>query len=358
MVVIHIANIDRSLIGGVQIAVPQMVKAQSRHATVGFINTHGDCIDGVTMLHLSSGEGVRDLPPPFNRPDLVVFHEVYRFEFIKIYKMLRREGIPYVIIPHGCLSREAQKRKRLKKLSANILFFRSFMKGAKCIQYLSPNEVKLSAFSKYPHIVYGNGVDIPTLDDRRFEGDNIRFVYIGRMEIVTKGLDLLLGAVKQSEGTMRKLGATLEIYGPEYNGEHRCLRELADKYGISDLVRIDKEKMGEEKKRILLSSDCFIQASRTEAMPLGPIEALSYGLPCIVSRGVGLGDVVESYGAGLQCDTSADGISIAINKFMASYQDAKKMSESAIKLVCDNFDRNRFAEETVKGYCQLIKNNH
>jgi glycosyltransferase involved in cell wall biosynthesis len=87
---------------------------------------------------------------------------------------------------------------------------------------------------------------------------------------------------------------------------------------------------------------------------MGPLEALGYGIPCIVTEGVGLGDVIESYGAGIKCETSAEGISSALNKFISSFENAEVMSESAIRLIRDNFDRDRIAEETVKKYCQMV----
>ena len=86
MVIIHIANIDKSILGGVQVAVPQMIRAQAKYATVGCINTHGDTFDGVQMLAYDGKLDLSKLASPFDRPDLVVIHEVYRFEFIAVYE--------------------------------------------------------------------------------------------------------------------------------------------------------------------------------------------------------------------------------------------------------------------------------
>ena len=50
MVIIHVANIDTTIIGGVQLAVPKMIIAQSQYADVGLINTHSDVINDIRML--------------------------------------------------------------------------------------------------------------------------------------------------------------------------------------------------------------------------------------------------------------------------------------------------------------------
>ena len=49
-----------------------------------------------------------------------------------------------------------------------------------------------------------------------------------RLEIKTKGLDLLLSAVKECGELMRMVEARVEIYGPDYEGEHAILRKMID----------------------------------------------------------------------------------------------------------------------------------
>jgi len=350
MVIIHIANIDTAIIGGVQVAVPKMVSAQSQYAEVGLVNTHGDIIDNVQMLEYDGIFDINKFPAPFNKPDVVIFHEVYRFEYIKFYRTLLKRNVPYVIIPHGCLSKKAQQKKRLKKVVANAIFFNAFLKAAQSIQYLSENEKNMSAFSKYDSFVLDNGIFVPTERKTSFSNKGLKFVYIGRLEVYIKGLDLLLGAVKKCEMLMKQHGAKVEIYGPDYNDSHECITRMIRDLKIADLVSIGKEKTGEEKKRILLSSDCFLQTSRTEGLPLGLLEALGYGLPCIVTEGVGLGTMVELYGAGYQRANSIDAIADAIECFIRDFEKANSMSKGAINLVKEKFDIDLVAKKTVEQY--------
>ena len=74
MVIIHIANIDPDVIGGVCIAVPKMVRAQSKYADIGLINTSGKAVDGVRELHFGEKPDIAALPEPFNKPDIIIFH--------------------------------------------------------------------------------------------------------------------------------------------------------------------------------------------------------------------------------------------------------------------------------------------
>ena len=51
------------------------------------------------------------LPAPFDRPDVVVFHSTYVPRQARIARRLRRAGIPYIICPHGGMTRDALMRR-------------------------------------------------------------------------------------------------------------------------------------------------------------------------------------------------------------------------------------------------------
>ncbi len=355
MVIIHIAHIDTSIIGGVQMAVPQMVMAQSHFADVALLNTFGDPIQGVRMLPYNGQFDAKLYPAPFHKPDIVIFHEVYRFEFIKLYQMVKANAIPYVVIPHGCLTENAQRRKFLKKATANLIFFNRFLREATAIQFLSENERQMSGKWGKAAFVAGNGIAMPEKRKSVFFAEGIRIAYIGRLEIRTKGLDLLVEAVENCQDMMRKHKVRVDIYGPNDGDVHAVLRQMIERKQLSDLIAVSGAKMGKEKEAILLSSDCFIQPSRTEGLPMGPLEALAYGLPCIVTAGTGLGALVEKYHAGYSCDTSSDGISGAIVKLIQERGKAEELSLGAVKLIESNFDRETIGKATVGKYGQIAK---
>ena len=354
MVVVHIANVDTSILGGVQIAVPRIVKAQSNHATVALINTFGKALEDIEILDYNPNFSFDDFCAPYNSPDLVVFHEIYRFEYIKIYKMLKKSGIPYVIVPHGSLSKQAQKRKFWKKFVANKLFFEAFVRSAVAIQYLSDNEKNMSSFKTAPSFICGYGLDAFVEKKEKNPSDRKRIIYIGRLEIKTKGLDLLIKAVSNSRDILTDKQVHLEIYGPNYNGEHEKLNKMIDSLGVSHLIEVGNEKIGEKKKNLLLSADCFVQPSRTEGLPMGPLEAMGYGLPCIVTQGTGLGELIESNEAGIACDTSVSGIEKGLKRFLSENVCIEKMSENAMRLIEQRFSTNVVAKNNIEKYREVI----
>lgn len=112
MKILHIACINNSKFSGVCVVVPEHIKAQKQIADVGFINITGLRIEGIEEQFDFSGSiksSVESITNAFC-PDIVIFHEAYRFPYLKISRELRKKRIPYVIIPHGELNNEAQKR--------------------------------------------------------------------------------------------------------------------------------------------------------------------------------------------------------------------------------------------------------
>lgn len=53
-----------------------------------------------------------------------------------------------------------------------------------------------------------------------------------------------------------------------------------------------------EKQRALIESDCFILTSEDENFAIAAAEALSFGIPCILSSNVALASLVLDYSAG------------------------------------------------------------
>mgnify|MGYP002521281711 CR=1 FL=1 len=353
MVVLHIACIRNDPFAGVSVVVPHHVTAQGNFAETALLNINGEKIDGVRQLSYEAPFRLETLPAPFCTPDLVVFHECYRFPYLAIAKALKKKKVPYIILPHGELTKEAQQKKHLKKVVANLLLFNRFIKNAVALQCLSEREEKQTRFGK-KRFIGTNGIPIPEKEKQDFSQDGIRFVYIGRLDIYPKGLDILVRAVKEAKLFLLRNHCKIDIYGPDILGRGAELRKLIEETDTGDMIGVFPPVVAREKEAALLDADVFIQTSRSEGMPMGVLEALAYGIPCALTEGTTLAAFVRDHGAGFASETTTEGVARMFEEIVRRKDELPEMPRRAKDMAMKCFSWDRVAEGTVEKYKELI----
>ena len=242
MNILYISKLTGNLWAGPNNSVPAQVEAQSKIDNVFWYNLNKvkrqEWVErGIPVYNMEdypSGR-LKDLPSPFDKPDIVVVEEVYCHPFSKLIHDVQKAKIPYVVIPRSTLTEKAQQHHRWKKILGNFIYFNQMLRNAAGIQYLTEKEFDESG-EKWNNnaFIIPNGIILPHKKKTTFNSGRINATYIGRYELYQKGLDLLLEGIYSAKDKLRESNFKLSMYGVDQEGSIKKMEKIISQYGISD----------------------------------------------------------------------------------------------------------------------------
>ena len=131
-------------------------------------------------------------------------------------------------------------------------------------------------------IVIKNGIELVS---PKLKKSSHHILYLGRLEINQKGLDLLLSAYRLLQ-THLKLPLILAGSGTKF--EELKLHHLIQKNHLSSSVKLVGKVAGSAKSSLLLNAAVIVVPSRFETFSLVALEAMSFGVPLVTFDLAGL----------------------------------------------------------------------
>jgi len=283
----------------------------------------------------------------------VIFHSTYIIEHVKIARMLKINKIPYVIVPRGGFSKGAKHIKKWKKKLGDVLIFKKYFNSPNSFQFLTKVEKDESVYRTDHDFILPNGINNPKIKKTDSIGSNINIIFIGRLDIYHKGLDLLVDAVALIKNKLEVENVSIDLYGPDVRNSKKKLTQLIASNKIDNIIKINDSIFSEEKTKVLCNADIFIQTSRFEGLPMGILEALSVGLPCILTPGTNLSKEVKDYFAGIEVMPDSKSISIGMLTMIDYVKSGKSLTENAITLA-SNYSWESIAKKSIDKYAEII----
>lgn len=279
-----------------------------------------------------------------------------------------KAGVPYIISPRGSLMRFPLSISSLKKKAyINILEKRN-LEGADAIHFTSEEEKSDYISFGFPFkkaIVLPNGIDTPeSVEISAREADEFKAKHgipagtkvvlcLGRVSRI-KGFDILIPAIAE----LKKSGpsaAFLVVGGDDDRGYLAEAKELVKKYNLTKEVIFAGMFSGRQKEIAFRAADLLVQASDSESFGMAAAEAMSYGLPVLLTKGVGLADLAREERAGLVVDKNIDEVAGGIKKLLEDEKLRLEMGENGRRAAEKYLLQEKVAEKFIGEYNSIIK---
>jgi poly(glycerol-phosphate) alpha-glucosyltransferase len=261
-----------------------------------------------------------------------------------------KKRVPIVISPLGSLSLDpARGRTLVKTLLQRTLGTLTLRRASRVHAQVEAEAVPFRALGVPDEriVVIANGVATPGVHDGapfradHAVGDRRIVLFVGRL-LAGKGVDLLLEVARRRHD--RSLAFVL--VGPAENRD-----DLARPGWFTDNVLLTGLLRGDLLEQAYAAADIFTLPSFSEGLPMSALEALTRGLPCVLSKACNLPEVEEA-GAGVCVEPEVDALEEAIDDVLS--RPRAPMSESARSLAAARFSGSAVHERMELEYRRLL----
>ena len=280
------------------------------------------------------------------RYDAVVVHGLWQYHSHAVRRALRGTGTPFFVFSHGMLDpwfKRTYPLKHLKKALYWLLGEYRVLRDARAVLFTCEQERLLAQHSFRPYrvteAVTSFGSPAPSGDPLRQRNAFIQawpelagrriLLFLGRIH-PKKGCDLLIEAFARASATHPDLH--LVMAGPDATGWRTELQRKATALGVERLTWTGMLE-GELKWGALRAAEAFVLPSHQENFGIAVTEALSCGVPVLISREVNIWREIDAVHAGLVGADTLAGTTDLLQRWLQLDQLARqRMARNGLQL--------------------------
>lgn len=280
-------------------------------------------------------------------PSVDCVHSIGLWTFPSVIASMTAEGlhIPSVLSLHGGLMAWAYGRHhRRKQLFLRLVEGRRLSTAGAiiCCSELEALHFRRLGFAGHIKVISNvvRPVDIDIEMSRRsFRQqygleDAIVLLFAGRL-VRNKGLHLTLDAFASVANQIRQ--ARFVIVGPAEDESHVSLQRQIRNLGLESRVMFLGTLSGDAYWQAIAGADLFVLNSYSENFGLAPAEALSLGVPVLLSEQTGIANLVQEYHAGIVAPLDVPAIARAMQEMLADKAMLCQMGQNGARLAREQF---------------------
>jgi glycosyltransferase involved in cell wall biosynthesis len=195
--------------------------------------------------------------------------------------------------------------------------------------------------------------DVPDESALRFRDPSdqspISFLFLGRIDRINKGLDLLMRAFAQLKDAVE---LRLTLQGPD-RGDRPALEDQVRRLNLSDRVTILGPDYDARPSDLAARHDLFVLPSRFEGFGLSALEAMLAARPVLVTDIAGLAPHVRAADAGVVADASVDSIRDGLKTLLSRRAEWKEIGLRGRGYVLENLNWTHIAADALAAYQPL-----
>jgi glycosyltransferase involved in cell wall biosynthesis len=279
--------------------------------------------------------------------DAVVVHGIWHFHSFGAWRALRDSSTPYVVYTHGMLDPWFKKRYPLKHLKKWMFWPWSdyrVLRDAQAVLFTCEEERDLARKSfwlyRSKEVVVNFGTagipdDASCQKEAFFAGfpelrEKKIALFVGRIH-PKKSCDLVIQAFEKVLAKDRSADWQLVFVGPDGIGWRRELSALAERLGVSSRITWTGMIPDDMKWGALRAAEFFFFPSHMENFGIVVSEALSAGLPTLISNQVNIWREIQADGAGLVADDNLEGACSLLRSYLELPLDRKAAMRRAAR---------------------------
>ncbi len=293
----------------------------------------------------------RYLQKHINDYDIIQCHGL--FHFGSIAPFLFKTNTTNIFTIHGVLDDWALQNGYLKKKLFSYLIQKKALKNASLIHVFN-NDEKLNLYNylgyQHPNVaIVPNGMQLSELTNlppkgtfrQQFEinTDKKIVLFMGRLN-AKKGLDLLLPAFQKY--TVRHQDTVLVLAGPDDGYEAETKRFVADNQ-LDKYIKMVGMITGPTKKAALSDATIFALPSYSEGFSIAALEAMTAGVPALVSKRIGFDGTVAQYNAAHEVELTVESVFEGLTKMLQNPTYCQTLKTNAQQMVFELYDINKVA---------------